>query len=64
MGKHLVDLDEAALQAARATLGTATIRDTVNQALRIVAHDSAPRLEAALDQLAGINFDDRSQAWR
>ena len=30
MGKQQVEIDEAALSAARAGLGTATIRDTVN----------------------------------
>ena len=33
MAKHLVDIDEEALGAARAELGTRTIRDTVNEAL-------------------------------
>jgi len=34
MGKHLIEMDEDALSAARAELGTATIKDTVNEALR------------------------------
>ena len=34
MGKHLVDIDEAALAAAQAELGTASMKDTVNEALR------------------------------
>jgi len=34
MGKHLVDIDETALRAARAELGTRTIKETVNRALR------------------------------
>ena len=33
MAKHRVDIDEAALAAARAALGTRTISDTVNEAL-------------------------------
>ena len=34
MAKHLVDIDEAALAAAQAELGTATMKETVNEALR------------------------------
>jgi predicted nucleic acid-binding protein/Arc/MetJ family transcription regulator len=37
--KHLVDLDEEALQAARAELGTTTLKDTVNESLRRVARE-------------------------
>jgi len=33
MAKHLVDIDDDALGAARAQLGTETIKDTVNEAL-------------------------------
>jgi Arc/MetJ family transcription regulator len=32
VAKHLIDLDEEMLGAARAELGTKTIRDTVNEA--------------------------------
>jgi Arc/MetJ family transcription regulator len=34
MSKRLVDIDDDALTLARAQLGTATIKDTVNEALR------------------------------
>lgn len=34
MTKRLVDIDDAALEAARSALDTATIKDTVNAALR------------------------------
>jgi Arc/MetJ family transcription regulator len=34
MAKHLVDLDEELLGAARAEVGTTTIKDTVNESLR------------------------------
>lgn len=37
MAKRLVDIDEKALAAARAELGTRTLKDTVNEALRRVA---------------------------
>ena len=62
--KHLVDLDEPALQAARAELGTSTIRDTVNEALRRAAAPRADRVSAALDVLATADLDDRESAWR
>jgi len=36
MGKTMVDLDDDALQAAKVVLGTATKKDTINQALEAV----------------------------
>lgn len=62
--KHLVDLDEDLLSAARAQLGTRTIKDTVNEALRRATHERQRRTAAALDVLAGATLDDRSEAWR
>lgn len=64
MAKHLVDIDERALQAARAELGTTTIKDTVNAALRRAASDRAQRVSAALDALAAMPPEDRADAWR
>lgn len=64
MSKHLVDIDEAALSAARAELGTATIKDTVNEALRVAAAGRDPRVVKALDVLAAADLADRSEAWR
>lgn len=64
MGKHLIDLDEEALSGARAELGTNTIRDTVNQALRAATSQRADRVACALDALAEVEFDDRTDAWR
>ncbi len=64
MTKHLVDLDEEALDAARAELGTVTLKDTVNEALRRATHRRERRVGAALDLLAGARLDDRSEAWR
>jgi Arc/MetJ family transcription regulator len=63
MAKHLVDLDEEALGAARAELGT-TIKDTVNEALRHAAEQRRPRVLRALDTLAAAELDDRADAWR
>jgi Arc/MetJ family transcription regulator len=64
VGKHLVDLDEESLGAARAELGTTTIRDTVNQALRNAASGRRQRVVAALDALATAPDEDRADAWR
>lgn len=62
--KRLVDLDDEALAGARARLGTRTIKDTVNTALRQAADARRAELEAALDELAGRDLDDRSDSWR
>lgn len=64
VAKHLIDLDEQALGAARAELGTSTIRDTVNEALRRATSHRARRVAAALDSLADIELSDRADAWR
>lgn len=64
MAKHLIDLDEEALGAARAELGTTTIRDTVNEALRQATSARRQRVAEALDVLGGADLEDRSQAWR
>lgn len=64
MAKHLVDLDEEALGAARAELGTNTIKDTVNEALRRASARREDRVADALDRLAGAHLEDRAEAWR
>lgn len=64
MAKHLIDLDERALGAARVELGTGTIKDTVNEALRRVAPGRQDRLSDALDVLAKADLGDRDEAWR
>ena len=64
VSKHLVDIDEAALSSARAELGTATIKDTVNEALRIAAAQRDPRVAEALEVLAHADLADRDEAWR
>ena len=64
MAKRLIDIDEDALTAARAELGTVTIKETVNRALRLAATDRDPRINRALDILAGADLVDRSEAWR
>jgi Arc/MetJ family transcription regulator len=64
MTKRLVDLDDAALDAARAHLGTRTIKDTVNQALRQAAAARHGELQRALDVLSARELDDRTASWR
>jgi len=64
MAKHLVDIDDEALSAARAQLGTETIKDTVNQALRRAGHTRSKTLTVALDRLARADLGQRDDAWR
>ena len=64
MTKHLVDIDDDALGEARAELGTETIKDTVNEALRRAGADRHPRVKRALDVLASSDLADREEAWR
>jgi len=63
MTKHLVDIDDGALGAARAELGTETLKDTVNEALRRVASPRDKRVTDALDTLARADLEDREEAW-
>jgi Arc/MetJ family transcription regulator len=64
MTKHLIDIDDDTLGAARAELGTQTMKDTVNEALRRVASPRDTRVAAALDTLARADLGDREDAWR
>ena len=64
MAKHLIDVDEEALSRARAQLGTDTIKDTVNEALRRATGNRDHRIAAALDVLAKADLADRADAWR
>ena len=62
--KHLIDVDDDKLSAARAELGTTTIKETVNEALRRATQHRDQRVDEALDVLAGADLDDRAAAWR
>ena len=64
VAKHLIDLDEELLSAARAELGTDTIKATVNSALRAACASRGERVAHALDTLAAFSFEDRERAWR
>ena len=64
MAKHLVDIDEAALAAARAELGTASMKATVNEALRRASVRRTARVGKALDRLGRRDLPPREEAWR
>jgi Arc/MetJ family transcription regulator len=59
MSKRLVDIDDSVLEAAQAELGTATIKATVNEALRRAGEG---RAESIREATAAIS--DRDDAWR
>lgn len=64
MAKHLVEIDEDLLGAAKAELGTSTLKATIEAALRRSAARRDERVRDALDALAGMDLEDRSAAWR
>jgi hypothetical protein len=64
VSKHLVDIDEDALRAARARLGTDTIKDTINGALRRASGEYSLTVKKSLDLLARSDLTGREQAWR
>jgi Arc/MetJ family transcription regulator len=63
-GEHLIDIDERALAMPRAELGTTTIEETVNAALRRATSHLAQHVAAALDSLAAAPSEARAAAWR
>jgi Arc/MetJ family transcription regulator len=64
MAKHLVDIDEQALSAAQAELGTENMKETVNEALRRASVRRSPKVREALDRLGQRDFAPREEAWR
>jgi Arc/MetJ family transcription regulator len=64
VAKHLIDIDEAALREARAELGSKTIKETVNSALRQAGDQHRRSVKRRLDLLAGVDLEAREQAWR
>ncbi|MGH7686468.1 MAG: type II toxin-antitoxin system VapB family antitoxin [Candidatus Dormibacteria bacterium] len=64
MAKHLIDLDEEALHAAQTELGTSTIRETVNEALRRATSRRDRFVSKAIDTLVKARLSDRADAWR
>ena len=64
VAKHLIDIDEDALHAARSELGTQTIKETVNRALRQASGRDRSRVKRSLDRLARAKLAAREDAWR
>ena len=64
MAKRLVDIDDELLAVARDELGTATIKATVNEALRLAGASRSATMQKALDHLAMMSTFDRADAWR
>jgi Arc/MetJ family transcription regulator len=64
MAKHLVDIDEQALSEAKARLGAQTIKETVNEALRLASGEHVATVRRRLDVLASAELAPREQAWR
>lgn len=64
MAKHLVDIDDEALGAAKAELGTVTIKETVNEALRRAGRRHNKVVSRAIDVLVRAKLEDRDRAWR
>jgi Arc/MetJ family transcription regulator len=64
VSKHLVDIDEQALSAARSELGTRTIKETVNRALRQAVKDRNEKVKQAFEVLASSDLASREDAWR
>jgi Arc/MetJ family transcription regulator len=72
MTKRLIDVDDDILEAARRVLGTTTIKDTVNSALResVQAAERRQRVDAAALQRFAASSRDlldegvMADAWR
>jgi Arc/MetJ family transcription regulator len=64
MAKHLVDIDETALDDAKRELGTVTIKATVNLALHRAGARQSDDIKRQLDVLARADLASREQAWR
>lgn len=64
MPKRLVDIDDDLLDEARAQLGTSTIKDTVNEALRQAGAARQGQVTRALDLLGHALWPPREDAWR
>lgn len=69
MGRTMIDIDDDALAAAQARLGTSTKVQTVNEALRLAATPptQTPAARSLIALLADSQIDDADvmeQAWR
>ena len=68
MRKTSVDIDERLIEQAKGLLGTASIKETINGALREVVRRDAQRQEIrALTEMDGLDLSDAevmAKAWR
>jgi Arc/MetJ family transcription regulator len=68
MTKRLIDIDDDLLRVAKETLGTKTMKDTVNTALAEVVRAALRRHHAErLASMEGLDLDDpevMADAWR
>lgn len=63
--KYLIELDQDAFAAASQRLGTSTVTDTVNAALRLATgHAGGDEVEAALVTWAAMDLPGRANLWR
>jgi len=64
MTKRLVEIPDELLVAARAALGTATMKDTINQALINSVSEAEHELDKALRFASTFDTSSRDNAWR
>ncbi len=68
MRKTSVDIDERLIEQAKSLLGTASIKETIDSALREVVRTDARRQEIrALAEMDGLDLSDgevMARAWR
>jgi len=64
MTKRLVEIPDELLVAAQAALGTATMKDTINQALINSVSEAVQELDKALIFAATFDTTTRENAWR
>jgi len=64
MTKRLVEIPDELLVAAQAALGTATMKDTINQALIRSVGEAEHELDRALQFASTFDTSDHESAWR
>jgi Arc/MetJ family transcription regulator len=64
MTKRLVEIPDELLVAAQAALGTATMKDTINQALMNSVSEAEHELDTALRFASTFDTSGNESAWR
>ena len=64
MTKRLVEIPDELLVGAQAALGTATMNDTINQALIRSVGEAEHELDKALQFASTFDTSDHESAWR